>query len=75
MHVQSILWYVRLIIFVPYEFLAHKPLSDLLKVKKSNLSAQDFDILDDGFPPEPGSIFIIRLLRGHACLGQRVHML
>ena len=25
-------------------------------------------------PPELGSVFIIRLLCGHACLGQRVHM-
>ena len=25
-------------------------------------------------PPELGSVFIIRLPRGHACLGQRVHM-
>ena len=37
-------------------------------------NAQDLDILDDGSPPEPGSIFIVRLLCGHACLGQRVHM-
>ena len=37
--------------------------------------AQDSNILDDGSPPEIGSIFIIRLLCGHACLGQRVHML
>ena len=37
--------------------------------------AQDSVILDDGSQPELGSIFIIRLLCGHACLGQRVHML
>ena len=36
--------------------------------------AQDSDILNDGSPPELGSVFIIRLLRGHACLGQCVHM-
>ena len=35
---------------------------------------KDFDILDDGSPPELSSVFIIRLLCGHACLGQRVHM-
>ena len=35
---------------------------------------QNFDILDDGSPPELGSVFIIRLLCGHACLEQRVHM-
>ena len=35
---------------------------------------QGFYILVDGSPPELGSVFIIRLLCGHACLGQRVHM-
>ena len=35
--------------------------------------AQDSVTVDDGSPPELGSVFIIRLLRGHACLGQRVH--
>ena len=35
-----------------------KPLIDLFQVKKSNLSAQDFDILDDGFPPELGSVLL-----------------
>ena len=36
--------------------------------------AQDFDILNDGSLLELGSIFIIRLLCGHACLVQHVHM-
>ena len=36
---------------------------------------KDFDILVDGSQPELSSVFTIRLLHGHACLGQRVHML
>ena len=35
---------------------------------------KDFDILDDGSQPELGSVFIVRLPCGHACLEQRVHM-
>ena len=57
MHVQSILWYVRLIIFVTYEFLAPKPLIDLFKEKKSS-ARKDFEILDDGSKPELDSVLL-----------------
>ena len=46
----------RLATFILYVSQHTKPLIDLFKEKKSNLSAQDFDILDDGFPPELGSV-------------------
>ena len=36
--------------------------------------AQGFVILNDGSQPELDSVFIIRLLDGHVCLGQCVHI-
>ena len=46
----------------------------MLIPKDPKVHAQDFALRNDGSPPELGSVFIIRLLCGHACLEQRVHM-
>ena len=46
----------------------------MLFPKGPDRHAQDFVIFNDGSQPELGSIFIIKLLRGHSCLGQRAHM-
>ena len=46
----------------------------MLVLKVPDGFVQDSVILKDGSQPELGSVFSIRLLCGHACLGQCVHM-
>ena len=60
MHVWSTLWSDRLIIFIPYVSLAHQATDWLVQGEEVDVlilgHAQDFVTLDDGSPPELGSV-------------------
>ena len=55
MHVRSVIGFDTLAASTPYVFLAPKPLIDLFKEKESS-ARKEFNILDDGSPPELGSV-------------------
>ena len=60
MHVQSILWFDRLATSSLYVFLAHQATDWFVQGKGVVVQilghAQDFVTLDDGSPPELGSV-------------------
>ena len=79
MHVRRILWSVRLIIFIPYVY-PSTPSHWLTCSRKRSLCLGSNPwtcvktLISLMMVPNQNSIvFMIRLLRGHACLGQRVH--
>ena len=62
MHVWSILWSDRLIIFIPYVSLAHQATDWFVQGKGVDVlilgHAQDFHILDYGSQSELGSVLL-----------------
>ena len=62
MHVRSILWSDRLVIFIPYVSLAHQATDWFVQGEEVPSSehalCKDFDILDDGSQPEFDSILL-----------------
>ena len=60
MHVRTILWFYRLIVFIPYVSLAHQATDWIVQGKGVVVQilghAQDFVTLDDGSPPKLRSV-------------------
>ena len=78
MHVRSILWSVRLIIFILYVF-PSTPSHWLICSRKRSSFLRACLMQGLRYPwwwflTWTRYCFIVRILRGHACLGQRVHM-
>ena len=62
MHVQSALWFDRLAASTPYVFLAHQATDWFVRGKgvavRILVHAQDSNILEDGSPPDLGSVLL-----------------